>query len=193
MKKSNVIIFALLAAASVFFLWLWYYLGLNHVDEPLDLVLSIIWWVVIVAAVIVVVKMEQVRRQRVRTVYVGGDATFNSEKGLMRFEGTKPMQAIVASILENLKYDFTRNDFPERDAFDVKYFIRTKEFDVEKKEEGPQQDGAADVAVQPDPAEQAEPIKWKGEVVMAGTGEERAFDTPDELAVILASLEQTAA
>lgn len=50
MKKSNVIVFVLLALASAFFLWLWYFLGLNRVDEPLDLVLSIVcggwssWW-----------------------------------------------------------------------------------------------------------------------------------------------------
>ena len=72
MKKSNVIVFVLLALASAFFLWLWYFLGLNRVDEPLDLVLSIVWWLVIVVAIAVIVKMERTRRQRVRTVYVGG-------------------------------------------------------------------------------------------------------------------------
>lgn len=82
MKKSNVIVFVLLALASAFFLWLWYFLGLNRVDEPLDLVLSIVWWLVIVVAIAVIVKMERTRRQRVRTVYVGDCATFNSEQGL---------------------------------------------------------------------------------------------------------------
>ena len=57
MKKSNVIVFVLLALASAFFLWLWYFLGLNRVDEPLDLVLSIVWWLVIVVAIAVIVKM----------------------------------------------------------------------------------------------------------------------------------------
>ena len=56
MKKSNVIVFVLLALASAFFLWLWYFLGLNRVDEPLDLVLSIVWWLVIVVAIAVIVK-----------------------------------------------------------------------------------------------------------------------------------------
>ena len=50
MKKSNVIVFVLLALASAFFLWLWYFLGLNRVDEPLDLVLSIVWWLGIAVA-----------------------------------------------------------------------------------------------------------------------------------------------
>ena len=64
------IVFVLLALASAFFLWLWYFLGLNRVDEPLDLVLSIVWWLVIVVAIAVIVKMERTRRRRVRTVYV---------------------------------------------------------------------------------------------------------------------------
>ena len=62
MKKSNVIIFVLLAIASAFLLWLWYCLGLNKVDEPLDLVLSILWWIVIIASIVIVAKMEQIRR-----------------------------------------------------------------------------------------------------------------------------------
>lgn len=187
MKKSNVAIFALLAVASVFLLWLWYYLRLNEIDEPLDLVLSIVWWVVIVAAIVAIVKVEQVRRRRIRTVYVADGTTFNSEKGLMRFEGVKPMQDIISSILENLEYNFSRVDFPEREQFDVKYFVRTKEYRVEKSDTE-QMGDAPDSAG--DPAEQR---KWTGEVVVVETKEERPFETPEELAAILASLERVAA
>lgn len=100
MKKSNVIVFVLLALASAFFLWLWYFLGLNRVDEPLDLVLSIVWWLVIVVAIAVIVKMERTRRQRVRTVYVGDCATFNSEQGLATIEGSQPVSEVIAGILQ---------------------------------------------------------------------------------------------
>lgn len=187
MKKSNVVIFALLAVASVFLLWLWYYLRLNEVDEPLDLVLSIIWWVVIIAGVVGIIKVEQVRRQRIRTVYVADGTMFNSEKGLMRFENVKPVPEVIASILENLRYDFSRADFPERENFDVKYFVRTKEYRIEKGAD--EQTGAI-----PEPA--AEPVerrKWTGEVVVVGTKEERPFETPEELAAILSSLAKAAA
>lgn len=44
MKKTNTIIAAVLAVISVVLLVVWYALGLNHVDEPLDLVLSVVWW-----------------------------------------------------------------------------------------------------------------------------------------------------
>lgn len=190
MKKSNVIIFALLAACSAFLLWLWYFLGFNRVDSPLDLVLSVVWWAVVIVAVAAVVKLEQIRRRRVRTVYVGDRATFNSEKGLMRFEDTAPMQDVIASILENLQYDFSRADFPDQDEFPVKYFVRSKEFGIEKR----------DVAQQDDAAQEAEAFEgqqepqktWKGEVVVVETKEEKPFDTPEELAGILAELEAAA-
>lgn len=134
MKKSNVIVFVLLALASAFFLWLWYFLGLNRVDEPLDLVLSIVWWLVIVVAIAVIVKMERTRRQRVRTVYVGDCATFNSEQGLATIEGSQPVSEVIAGILQSLKYDFSRADFPDKDRFVVKYFVRTKQFEAEEKQ-----------------------------------------------------------
>lgn len=184
MKKSNVIVFVLLALASAFFLWLWYFLGLNQVDEPLDLVLSIAWWVVIVVAIAIIVKMERTRRQRVRTVYVGDQATFNSERGLAAIEGSQPMPEVIAGILQDLKYDFSREDFPDKDRFAVKYFVRTKKFDAEKRD-GETVEGS-------DQAKQIEQKAWKGEVFIVETKEERPFDTPEELAVILASLEQAA-
>lgn len=191
MKKSNVIVFVLLALASAFFLWLWFFLGLNQVDEPLDLVLSIVWWAVIVVAIAVIVKMERTRRQRVRTVYVGDQATFNSERGLAAIEGSQPMPEVIAGILQNLKYDFSREDFPDKDRFTVKYFVRTKQFDAEEKQDA--ESAEVEERASADAAEsQIEQKTWKGEVFIVETKEERPFDTPEELASILASLEQAA-
>lgn len=191
MKKSNVIIFVLLALASAFFLWLWFFLGLNQVDEPLDLVLSIVWWAVIAVAIAVIVKMERTRRQRVRTVYVGDQATFNSERGLAAIEGSQPMPEVIAGILQNLKYDFSREDFPDKDRFTVKYFVRTKQFDAEERQDA--ESAEVEERASADAAEsQIEQKTWKGEVFIVETKEERPFDTPEELASILASLEQAA-
>lgn len=189
MKKSNVIIFVLLALASAFFLWLWFFLGLNRIDEPLDLVLSIVWWAVIAVAVGVIVKMERTRRRRIRTVYVGDGAAFNSEKGLVKLEGAAPMRETIAGILQSLKYDFERADFPEKDEFEVKYFVRTKEFEAEERKDDASD---ADTATADQPAAavpQTEQKTWKGEVFIVETKEERSFDTPEELASILTSLE----
>ena len=195
MKKSNVIIFALLVACSAFLLWLWYFLGFNRVDDPLDLVVSIVWWAAVIAAVIAVVKTEQVRRRRVRTVYVGEAAAFNSEQGLLTLAPERSVQDALAGILENLKYDFTREDFPEKDEFQPKFFVRTKEFEAKKQDAEPVE-APVDVAAPPaseraadQPAEQK---TWKGEVVIVATKEEKPFDTPEELASILAELEAAA-
>lgn len=191
MKKSNVIIFVLLALASAFFLWLWFFLGLNRIDEPLDLVLSIVWWAVIAVAVGVIVKMERTRRRRIRTVYVGDGAAFNSEKGLVKLEGAAPMRETIAGILQSLKYDFERADFPEKDEFEVKYFVRTKEFEAEerKDEASDANTDAATAHQSAAAAPQTEQKTWKGEVFIVETKEERPFDTPEELASILTSLE----
>ncbi len=180
MKKGNVLALFLLAAASVFLLWFWYFLGLNRVDGPLDLVLSIIWWVVIASAAVLVVRMERVRRERIRTVYVGDYATFNSERGLVSFATTDPMESIVASLLENLTYGFNRADFPDREKFDARYFIRTKKFSAwdSHDERSVASHGSSGQKV------------WKGEVVVVATKKNYPFETPQELSDILAVLER---
>ena len=42
MKKSNWLIVGLLVVASVIFLAMWYALGFNLIDDPLDLIVSIV-------------------------------------------------------------------------------------------------------------------------------------------------------
>ncbi|WP_165248922.1 hypothetical protein [Adlercreutzia sp. ZJ141] len=241
MKKSNVVVFALLVLLSAFLLWLWYYLGFNRVDNPFDLVLSIIWWVVIALSIVVIVRLEQVRRRRIRTVYVGDRSAFNSEKGLLLLDAAFPVQDSVAAVLDDLKYNFTREDFPEPDDFQPRYFIRTDKFEAEKKDDEANGASAADeaaevaadltAAIQPATdasvavaSEAAQPVAnvsvaaadtavaetaattaivadipqvypttWKGEVVVVGDDDDpRTFDTPEELATILASLTKAA-
>lgn len=187
-KKSNIIIFAVALALSAFILWLWYALNFNAIDAPLDLVLSVVWWAVIAVAIIVIVKMEKTRQERVRTVYVSDQATFNSEKGIMSFEESKPLPEVLSSIISNLKYDFTRVDFPEKDSFQVKYFVRTKNFKDEKSEQDEAPDGAP---VQQ--SNQAEQKVWSGEVVVVDTQEEKPFESAEELASILAALNRKVA
>ena len=147
--------------------------------------------VLIVVAIAVIVKMERTRRQRVRTVYVGDCATFNSEQGLATIEGSQPVSEVIAGILQSLKYDFSRADFPDKDRFVVKYFVRTKQFEAEEKQ-------GSDTVVDSEQASagaakpQIQQKTWTGEVFIVETKEERPFGSPEELARILASLEQAA-
>lgn len=43
MRKSNWIIAAVLLLASVAFLWIWHALQFDLVDNPLDIVVTVVW------------------------------------------------------------------------------------------------------------------------------------------------------
>lgn len=83
MKKSNWIGLAIAVLVDVFLLWLWFFLGFNRIDSPLDLVIFIIWLVVIVAVIVGVNRLERQREKRLRTIYVSSSAVFNKERGLV--------------------------------------------------------------------------------------------------------------
>ncbi len=170
MKKSNVIITVVLAAVSIFLLALWYALGLNRVDEPLDLIVSIVWWAVIVAAVIAVVKVENTRRERVRTVYVANGSYYNSEAGnRILAAGASPTEAIAAT-LAGLEYGFDKAEAPTKpgtdEPADFDYVVRTSKFD--QGSDGSDSQGT-----------------WQGEVVTVATGAARPFANRMELAAII--------
>ena len=159
MKKSNVIITVILALISIGLLWLWFYLGLNHVDEPLDLILSIVWWVVIVLVIVAILKIEKTRRARVRTMYVGDEAFFSSETGLVSYPEKSQLITLVEGVLKDLTYGFRKQDTPDPDQFTVRAIIRTT-------------DMGDDI--------------WEGTVVNVATKEEKSFETREELAALLA-------
>ena len=52
-RKSNVIIIAILMVASIAFLWLWNYLGFHLIDMR-DLVITILWWIITIGLCIAI-------------------------------------------------------------------------------------------------------------------------------------------
>lgn len=154
MKKSNVIIFVILALVSIFLLWLWYYLGLNHVDEPLDLVISIIWWAIIIAAIVVIVRVEKVRKERIRTIFVSEDVVFNSEAGSLSYNDPVQLVSVLEEILKDLKYNFTKKDLPNKNAFPIKFIVHTSKFKDDT---------------------------WEGDVVEVETKQVKTFENKEEL------------
>ena len=167
MKSSNIIIAVILAVVSVFLLVLWYMLGLNHVDEPLDLVVSIVWWVVIIAAIALIVRAENARRQRVRTCYVANGSLYNSEAGARTLAPGASATDAVAAVLGGLAYGFEKTDAPTKPGtdqpVDFEYVVRTSKFDGSPSQSGP----------------------WEGEVVTVATGATRPFSNRRELAAII--------
>lgn len=173
MKKSNVIVVALIVLVSAFLLFLWAYMGFYRVDTPLDLVLSIVWWAVLALAIAVIVKSEKTRRARIRRMYVGADALFNSEAGLVPYAGADQIAIAMGGILDNLEYGFKREDLPEADEFSAAYLVKTDTY----KDRGD---------------------TWKGTIVVpapddSSQDEERPFEDQDELLAELVALAPLAA
>lgn len=163
MKKSNWLILGLAAVACAFLLWLWYYLGFNKIDDPLDLVLAIIWWVIVALAGVLIAKAEKARRERIRTIYVLDGKLFNSEVGAVEPEAGSTLVQAAQKLLEQLDYGFDRNELPS----DAKpgYVIQSESFKAGDEPE------------------------WKGKVtkvVPGGDNVETEFDGVDQLAAALA-------
>ena len=169
MKKSNWIGLAIAVLVDVFLLWLWFFLGFNRVDSPLDLVISIIWLVAIVAVAVAVNRLERQRARRLRTVYVSSTAVFNKERGLVTLGSAAAAPRVIEGILGNLEYGFDMKDMPKLEEFDCRYVVQTDEYKAADGEGGSP--------------------TWKGTVVAidrAAGNREMPFSSRDELAAALA-------
>ena len=122
MKKSNVIVLAVAALVAAFLLFLWYYLGFNHIDSPFDLVLTVVWWLGIALIVGGI-------------IYVSPTALYNSEQGIVALHGTTLMEA-MRGILGELEYSFAKEDLPDRKTFDYRFVVQTDEYKEGNEEKG---------------------------------------------------------
>ena len=169
MKKSNYLVLAVSALVSIFLLYLWYSLGFNQIDSPLDLVIAIIWWVLIVLLVVWINKLEKTRQQRIRTMYLAPAALYNSETGVRELkEGTTPIE-VMQAVLGELEYGFKTQDLPSRDEVDFTYVVKTEEY-------------------KPADDDDSEPT-WKGTVIKIdreGENAETEFDGIEQLSAALA-------
>lgn len=215
MKKSNVVLFTVLILISAFLLWLWFYLGFNKVDSPLDLVMSIVWWVIAALLMFFIYRSEKKRREQIRTIYVSPGALFNSERGLVECPDPDRRVALMEGILTDLKYNFNKEDMPADEDFDFTYVVRTEDFDKKdvKKDAEAQEDAAENVTVataeaapatgatvkmeeidengNPIADDQEQEVDWKGTVVKIyrdknKDNEERPFDSRQTLLAALA-------
>lgn len=168
MKKSNRIGLAIAVLVDVFLLWLWFFLGFNRIDGPLDLVISIIWLVAIVAVAAAVNRLERQREKRLRTIYVSSTAVFNKERGLVSL-GSAAAPSVMERILRDMEYGFDLKEMPKPEEFNCRYVVQTDEYKATGGEGG-------------------EPT-WKGTVVAidrAAGNRETPFSSRSELAAALA-------
>ena len=170
MKKSNVIVLAVAALVAAFLLFLWYYLGFNHIDNPFDLVLTICWWIGIGLIVAGIMYVEHKRQRQIHTIYVSPTALYNSEKGIVALHDTTMMEA-MRTILEKLEYDFSREDLPDKKTFDYRFVVQTDEYKEGNEEKG-------------------EEPTWKGTVTKIDRENgnvETSFEDEEELMNVLAA------
>jgi hypothetical protein len=127
MKTSNKIIAVVSAIATALLLVIWFYRGFNEVDNPLDVIVAIVAWAIVIIACVAIVKLEEKRKQQIRTVYVAQGKLFNSEAGLVAAEGATTA-ASIKDVLAKLKFGFEKQDMPGADQFDCAYVVKTDEF-----------------------------------------------------------------
>lgn len=127
MRKSNWVIVAILVVASVIFLAMWYALGFNLVDDPLDLVVTIVWWVVIVAVCVLIKWSENKRRRFLRTSFLGSGVIYNPEAGIVRVESGEYVPALQR-VLRNLDYSFDEKNINNDQRIRFTYIVRTDKF-----------------------------------------------------------------
>ena len=181
MKKNNWIVYIIALIASAFLLWLWYWLGFDHVDAPFDLALSIAWWVIIAVACFGIHRIEEKRRERVRTCYQLDGMLYNSEAGLRSVATDNADETVKAmhDTIEGLEYGLDIQDRPEDpqgNEIPFTYIVRSKKFKVE------QNAGAQ--------AGSHETLDWQGEVaVVARPNDDPVpFENADELLAIMRRL-----
>lgn len=162
MKKNNWIVYGLCLVASIVLLFFWYLLGLNKIDQPLDLVIAMIWWALIVVAIVLVIVLENKRKKRIRTVYVGKDFVYNNEKGVKNFSGRDQLMEAMGEILSNLQYSFKNVGLSDEEKDKIQYVVRTTNYGRDT---------------------------WKGSVLSCKTKEETSFDDKMQLSVILQKFE----
>lgn len=128
MRKSNWIIAAVLLLASVAFLWIWHALQFDLVDNPLDIVVTVVWWVVIVAACVAIHWAEKKRQERIRTIFVAPGLLYNSEMGVVRLSPDDEVVDALQAILSNLTYGFELAELPANSRVRFQRIVHSSKF-----------------------------------------------------------------
>ena len=163
MKKANWIITAIIVAASILFLGLWYYLKFDLVDNPLDLALTLGWWVLVLGGCAWIHKSEKKRQEKLRTAYVGQGVLFNPEAGLLNTSMAPSQVDELQKILEGLKYPFSLKEFPNTRALSLDYIVRTTKFKPEAQN-GARPEWEGEVAFVHHPEKAPVPFRSKREL-----------------------------
>lgn len=110
MRKSNWIIIAIIVIASLILLGMWFYFGFNYVDNPLDLVITILWIILVAGICFAIHKLEQARCRAIRTMFLGPGTIYNSEAGVIKLGEDGRYVPAMRKALSKLDYGFKKKD-----------------------------------------------------------------------------------
>lgn len=164
MRKSNWLVIAIAVVASAVLLWLWFSLGFNHVDDPLDLIVAIVWWVVAAAVIGGIMWAENKRRQKMRLAFVGKGVVYNPESGVVVPDAGEDELAALERTLAGMTFPDEVAALDDRVKPAFRWVVRSLKFDKN-----------GDV--------------WEGEVLPAHdpNAQARPFSNREDLAALLAA------
>lgn len=161
MKKSNWLITVLIVVILIFLLWLWYFLGFNKIDAPLDLIVSVVWWVLIILFIILIQRAEKARKVRIRTFFVSEKNLYESELGIMDLAPNADLALEMGNAIGKLRYGLHREDVPQAGTLKILFSVRFVQFEVG--------DAAVDTA-------EREPWRCQGSIEIAGSDASLPFE-----------------
>ena len=164
MRKNNWIVAAIAAVACGVLLWAWFALGFNHVDDPLDLVVAVVWWLAVAAVVGGGGWAEGKWRETMRLAGWGEGLGFYPEAGLGVPDAGESELAALERTLAGMAFPDEVAALDERVRPAFRWVVRSRKFD---------RNGEV----------------WEGEVVPAHDpeAEPRAFSSREDLAALLAA------
>lgn len=129
MRKSNWLVAAIAVVAAAVLLWVWFALGFNHVDDPLDLVVAIVWWAVVAAVIGAIVWAENKRREKMRTAFVGQGIIYNPESGLVVPDRGESELSALERTLAGMAFPDEVAGLDERMTPEFRWVVRSRKFD----------------------------------------------------------------
>lgn len=164
MRISNWIITAVAAVACGILLWAWFALGFNHVDDPLDLIVAVVWWVAVAAVIGAIYWAENKRRERMRLAFVGEGVVYNPEAGVVMPDAGETALGALERTLSGQAFPDEVADLDDRVRPSFLWVVRSHKFE---------RNGEV----------------WEGEVlpVHDPDAEPRPFSSREDLAALLAA------
>lgn len=133
MRKSNWVVVAIAIVAVAALLWLWYFLGFNRIDSPVDIVVAVVWWVVIALVIFAIKHAENKRREKMRVAFIGDGFLYNPEGGLMIPDPGESEIALLERTLASMTYPDKVVALDEERQLAFRWVVRSFKFDQDEE------------------------------------------------------------